>query len=115
METSYQDWNLTGGVYYPHEGMSQLAKRMMYNATQFNHAQLYLNEEVLSIDDDLYGSNHPYVFSIVKGTLFEKRNSYCMNCLISFFTFKLNNCSLVGLSSKNSSFYIVPSKIQSDD
>ena len=51
MESMYEELNLTGPLYYPHQGMSQLAKRMMYIAVQFNHAQLFLNEEVLSINE----------------------------------------------------------------
>ncbi|CAF4294675.1 unnamed protein product, partial [Rotaria sp. Silwood2] len=62
MECIDQEWNLTGSLYYPHQGMSQLAKRMMYIATKVNQAQLYLNEEVLSIDD--YSNGGSYVFSI---------------------------------------------------
>ena len=47
------DEKLQGNMYYPVEGMSQFPKRMLYNATQFHETKLFLNEEVLTIDDNL--------------------------------------------------------------
>ena len=63
MEYTDQDWNLVPPIYYPYHGMSQLAKRMMYRATQENEARLYLKEEILRIDDHPNPTNN-YIFSI---------------------------------------------------
>lgn len=61
LEYSTQEWNLMGPLYYPHEGLSQIVKRMISKATSSNHARLYLNEEVLQINEN---TNTDYTFSI---------------------------------------------------
>jgi hypothetical protein len=63
METVVQENNLTGIIYYPYQGLSQITKRMIYNATIFNNARLYLNEEVIKINDNV-NTNNNYIFSI---------------------------------------------------
>ncbi|CAF1288972.1 unnamed protein product [Rotaria sp. Silwood1] len=62
MEFLEQDWNLFGTIYYPLQGMSQFAKRMMHTATKNHRTKLYLNEEVLKIEDN--NDNNCYPFSI---------------------------------------------------
>ena len=64
MEYMKQDWNLVDLIYYyPHEGMSQFAKRMIYQATVVNNARLYLNETVLQIGDN-GNTTESYIFSV---------------------------------------------------
>lgn len=61
MEYFTQEWNLVAPIYYPIGGMSQVAKRMIYQAINAHNIQSYLNEEVLRIDDS---ANSAYTFSI---------------------------------------------------
>ena len=63
MEYTKQDWNLAGTIYYPYFGMSQFAKRMVYQATVTNNARLYLNESILRIDDNS-NTTGGYLFSV---------------------------------------------------
>lgn len=63
MEFLTQDWNLGGTIHYPYEGLSQIPKRMIYQATKKNNARIYLNEEVIRIDDNK-NKNSDYIFSI---------------------------------------------------
>ncbi|UJR18114.1 hypothetical protein I4U23_005014 [Adineta vaga] len=51
LEYLKQEWNLVGTIYYPFNGLSQVVKRMIYKSTKINKARLYLNEEVLRIDE----------------------------------------------------------------
>ena len=52
-----QEWNVFGTIYYPFHGMSQFTKRMIDLATNRDQARLFLNEEVLRIDDRAQGSD----------------------------------------------------------
>ena len=63
MEYTKQDWNVAGTIYYPYFGMSQFAKRMIYQATTMNNARLYLNESILRIDDNS-NTTSDYLFSV---------------------------------------------------
>lgn len=62
MEFIDQDWNLAGTIYYPSQGMSQFAKRMIQTAVTSYQTNLYLNEEVLKIDEN--NGDSCYSFSI---------------------------------------------------
>ena len=61
MEFLVQDWNLVAPIYYPVGGMSQVAKRMIYQAINTHNSRSYLNEEVIRIDEN---ANNAYTFSI---------------------------------------------------
>ncbi|UJR17156.1 hypothetical protein I4U23_004052 [Adineta vaga] len=53
MEFLKQDFNLNQPIYYPHQGLSEIVKRMISNATNLNNAQLYLNEPVIEINENI--------------------------------------------------------------
>jgi len=52
LEFTKQDWQLGGTIYYPNESLSQLSKRMIYQATNINNARVYLNEQVMEINEN---------------------------------------------------------------
>ncbi|CAF1065631.1 unnamed protein product [Adineta steineri] len=66
MEYYDHDSKLYGPIYYPNQGMSQFPKRMMYNATTFYDARLYLNEEILSIDDIPNQNCYPFAIETTR-------------------------------------------------
>ncbi|CAF1612455.1 unnamed protein product, partial [Adineta ricciae] len=53
MEFLKQDFNLVAPIYYPHQGLSQIVKRMLYNAINFNQVRLYVNEPVVEINENI--------------------------------------------------------------
>ncbi|CAF4109783.1 unnamed protein product [Adineta steineri] len=63
METIEQELHLNKPIYYPNDGMSQIAKRMIYKATTINNVRLFLNEKVIQIEETLNTMND-YIFSI---------------------------------------------------
>lgn len=63
MEYFQKEWNLVGSVYYPLNGMSQLAKRMIARATMDYKVRLFLKEKVQRIDDNPR-NNDGFVFLI---------------------------------------------------
>ncbi|CAF1542611.1 unnamed protein product [Adineta ricciae] len=53
MEFLQQYFNLIAPIYYAHQGLSQIVKRMLYNATNFNQVRLYVNEPVVEINENI--------------------------------------------------------------
>ncbi|CAF1215752.1 unnamed protein product [Adineta steineri] len=63
MDAIEQEWHLGESIHYPYEGMSQMAKRMIYKATTINNVRLFLNEKVIRIQETSDTKND-YIFSI---------------------------------------------------
>lgn len=61
MEYLIQDWNLLPPISYPVGGLSQIVKRMIYQAKNAHNIRSYLNEEVIRIDEN---ANNNDIFSV---------------------------------------------------